>query len=174
MSSPPERGTEPLVSGGRFILQARECLEQGCRLQAGKMAWEAIACYLKEIGDQRGWHCDSNRQVQQIGIQLWPEFLDFELGFAIIDIYYKGYDNLYENYMSKESLRELIDLAEEVLPALEALQHTAPSPFTITSNTQLRRLRSLTGNNDLQIGDSSPVGFSLKHSPNGDADAAET
>ena len=57
---------------------------------------------------------------------------------------------------------------------LEALQGINPQPFTITSNTQRRRLMALTGNGDLQIGDTSPVGFSLKHTPKGNnATAAE-
>ena len=57
---------------------------------------------------------------------------------------------------------------------LEALQRANPQPFTISSNTQRRRLMALTGNGELQIGDSSQVGFSLKHTPNGkDTIAAE-
>ena len=126
MSLPKEQGSEPRVSGRQFISEARECLEQGCRLRAGKKAWEAIACYLNAIGEQRGWLFDSHYEIQQIGIQLWPEFSDFETGFAIIDVYYKGHGLLYENQTSKGCLREVIDLAEEALPTLETLLKAAP------------------------------------------------
>ena len=60
-------------------------------------------------------------------------------------------------------MRGTIDAAEQALHALEGLQQIMPQPFTITSSTQLRRLRALTGRDELQIGDTSPVGFSLKH-----------
>ena len=35
--------------------------------------------------------------------------------------------------------------------------------LTCASNTQLRRLRSLTGDDSLRLGDTSAVGFPLKH-----------
>ena len=45
---------------------------------------------------------------------------------------------------------------------LESLASEEPRPFTIESNSQLRRLRVLTGNDELQVGDESEVGFSLR------------
>ena len=59
------------------------------------------------------------------------------------------------------------------MPVLESLPDASPCPFTITSNTQLRRLRALTGDDSLQPGDTSAVGFSLKHDTTGDQLAAE-
>ena len=50
------------------------------------------------------------------------------------------------------------------MPTLIELTTMPPRPFTITRNVQLRRLRRLTGDDDLQIGDTSSVGFSLNHS----------
>ena len=41
--------------GRRFIIQARNYLQQGDRLQAGGKAWAAIAQNLKIIGERRGW-----------------------------------------------------------------------------------------------------------------------
>ena len=96
------------------------------------------------------------------------EFHDTELGYAISDVFHNGHGNFYENQRSLSEMRETIRMAEEVLPVLESLQRAEPRNFTIASNTQLRRLKALTGNDDLQIGDTSPVGFSLKHSAGGD------
>ncbi len=162
--------------GRRFIMQARRYLEQGDRLQAGEKAWGAVAHNLKAVGEQRGWHHGSHQQIENIGRQIVAEVgrqivaeVDSgELGNAIAETFQNGHRNFYENYRTIEEMRITIEAAEEVLPMLEALQHTNPHPFTITSNTQLRRLRALTGNNDLQIGDTSPVGFSLEHKPGAD------
>ena len=164
--SPDDRRT----IGRRFILQARDYLEKGDRLQAGEKTWGAIAHNLKAIG---GWRHDSHRLVENIGRQIVAESLNTDLGEFISEVYHKGHENFYENQRSEETLKEVIEEAEQAAPLLEALQGEAPRQFTIASNTQLRRLRDLTGNNDLQIGDTSPVGFSLKHSPNGGLDTTE-
>ena len=162
--------------GRRFIFQAAQYLLQGDRLQAGEKAWGTVAHNLKAIGESRGWQHDSHQLVHNVGRQIVSEFQDTDLGEAISEVFHNGHQNFYENQRSLAELRETIRFAEEALPVLEALQHANPRLFTITSNTQLRRLRALTGNNDLQIGDTSPVGFSLKHTPDsegGDAATAE-
>lgn len=152
----------------RFILQARHYLEQRDRLQAGEKAWGAIAHNLKAIGEQRGWNHGNHQQVENIGRQIVVEFNDHELGEVISEVFHNGHKNFYENYRTLDEMRETIEAAEEALPTLETLQETQPRPFTIVSNRQLRRLISLTGNRELNIGDTSPVGFSLKHSPDGE------
>ena len=151
--------------GRRFIIQAREYLNQGDRLQAGEKAWGAVAHNLKAIGEQRGWHHGSHQQIENIGRQIVVEFDNAELGNFIAETFQNGHRNFYENYRTIEEMRTTIEAAEEALPMLEALQGINPRPLTITSNTQRRRLMALTGNDDLQIGDTSPVGFSLKHTP---------
>ena len=155
--------------GRRFIMQAAQYLLQGDRLQAGEKAWGAIAHNLKAIGESRGWQHDSHQLVHNIGRQIVAEYSDTELGEAIAEVFHNGHQNFYENQRSRAELRETLGYAEEALVKLETLQRNPPLPFTITSNTQLRRLRDLTSNDDLQVGDSSPVGFSLKHSANGDS-----
>ena len=159
LQSPDDRRT----IGRRFILQARKHMEQGDRLQAGEKAWGAVAHNLKAIAELRGWKHGSHQQIENIGRQVVVEFNNAELGNYIAETYLNGHQNFYENYRTDEELKITIEAAEEALPMLETLQQAHPQPFTISSNTQLRRLRALTGNDDLQIGDSSPVGFSLKH-----------
>jgi hypothetical protein len=160
--------------GRRFILQARYYLEQRDRLQAGEKAWGAIAHNLKVIGEQRGWGHESHQQLENIGRQIIVEFDTSELGNAISEVFHNGHRNFYENQRTIDEMQVTIESAEEALPMLEALHEAPPRPFTITSNTQLRRLRALTGNNGLQIGDSSPVGFSLKHTPDSHGTKAAT
>ena len=154
--------------GRRFLFQAARHLLDGDRLQAGEKAWGAIAQNLKAIGELRGWRHESHRLVESVGRQIIAETGNSDLGEYISEVYHKGHENFYENQRSEETLREVIDQAELALPVLESLYEAPPRPFTIASNTQLRRLRALTDNDDLQIGDTSPVGFSLKHPPDGD------
>ena len=151
----------------RFILQARHYLEQRDRLQAGEKAWGAIAHNLKVIGEQRGWNHGVHQHLESIGRQIVVEYHSAypDLGEAISDVFHYGHRNFYENMRSIDEMRETVAWAEEAIGALEEIQHITPRSFTIASNTQLRRLRTLTGNPELKIGDSSPVGFSLKHSP---------
>ena len=161
--------------GRRFLYQAARHLIEGDRLQAGEKAWGAIAQNLKVIGEQRGWSHKNHQQIENIGRQIVVEFNDHELSEAMSDVFYNGHRNFYENQNSWAEMKETVSLAEEALRALEAIQQLPPRPFTITSNTQRRRLMALTGNDDLQIGDTSPVGFSLKHALDGDGqDAALT
>ena len=149
--------------GRRFILQARDHLNEGDRLQAGEKAWGAIAQNLKAIGELRGWRHDSHRLVENIGRQVVAERGDSDLGEYISDVYRLGHENFYENQRSEDTLAYCITQAEAALPVLESMQDEAPKSFTISSNNQLRRLIELTRNRDLNVGDASPVGFSLKH-----------
>ena len=89
--------------------------------------------------------------------------LDNDQSEILSDAYRVGHQNFYENYHHAETLAAMIDRVEVLLPYLHQLTTTPPRPFTITSNTQLRRLRRLTGNANLQIGDASSVGFSKNH-----------
>ena len=163
----PEPGTQRAEDrrtiGRRFLYQAAQHLLDGDRLQAGEKAWGAVAQNLKVIGELRGWHHGNHQQIRNIGSQIVLEFGDIELSELLSEVYHNGHQNFYENQRTIDETRETIRAAEQALHALEALQQMEPRPSTISSNTQLRRLRALTGNNDLQIGDSSPVGFSLKH-----------
>ena len=115
----------------RFIIQAREELEKGNRLQAGEKACGAVAQPLQAIAEQRGWRRQNHQDTHNIGLQMLAETPNVDLQ--------------------------------------DALPDAPPRPFTIASNAQLRRLRSLTGDDGLQLGDASPVGFSLKHGPGNDA-----
>ena len=152
----------------RFILHAREELEDGKRLQAGEKAWGAVAQYLKIIGEDRGWQHGSHRQLESIGRHIRAEYPDFgseEFADALSDAYHKGHRNFYENWSTPGEVEDVVEGVEDILPALDAMASEAPRYFKINSNSQRRRLAELTGNRELQIGDESFVGFSLRHSP---------
>ena len=164
--SPEDRRT----MSQRFILEAREELEGGNRLQAGEKAWGAVAQHLKIIGDNRGWHHVSHRQLESIGHHIRAEYPDYDSGdfaTAMSNAYHKGHKNFYENWLVTDEVEETVDGVERILPAVESIGSEAPRYFKINSNSQRRRLVELTGNQGLQIGDESPVGFSNRHSSPG-------
>ena len=147
-----------------MIIHAREELATGSRLQAGEKAWGAVVHPIKAIADQRGWRHESHQDIHAILSQIVMEYgFDGDQSNALSLAYFVGHENFYENHRSREQLAEMMDRVEDVLPDLIDLTAMPPRPFTITSNTQMRRLRRLTGNESLEIGDTSDVGFSLKH-----------
>ena len=148
----------------RMIVQAREELSNGSRLQAGEKAWGAVVHPVKAIAEQRGWRHKSHQDVHAVMSQVVLEYgFDSDQVQALSEAYRVGHENFYENFRSPEELYEMIDGVERVMEALIDLTTSPPRPFTITSNVQLRRLRRLTGNDDLQIGDMSEIGFSRQH-----------
>ena len=166
---PPEPGAQSIQDrraiSMRFLSEAVRELQGGSRLQAGEKAWGAIVHHLKAIAQERGWNHHSHQLIRNISQQIVAEFQDIELSEAITEVYFKGHQNFYENQWGFDDLREVIRAAESALPKLAALQDAPPRPFTIESNHQLRRLIALTGNEALQLGDHSQVGFSLRHFP---------
>ena len=150
----------------RMLILARQELASGSRLQAGEKAWGAVVQPMKAIAEQRGWRHQSHNAVRDVMRQISLEYrLDPYQHEALVDAYRMGHENFYENQRTQEELSDLIDRVEEIVPVLNALTTEPPRPLEITSNTQLRRLQRLTGNEDLQIGAVSAVGFSLKHTP---------
>jgi hypothetical protein len=156
----------------RFIIHAREELKNGNRKHAGEKAWGAVVQPLKAIAEQRGWHHQSHHDIHNVGLQILAESPDVDLQEALSAAYRVGHENFYDNHRRPEELAEMLGKVEDEMPALVSLPEAPPRLFTISSNTQLRRLRSLTGDETLQIGDTSAVGFSLKHGPASEQQAA--
>ena len=148
----------------RFMVEARIELEAGNRVQAGEKAWNALAQYYKLIADGRGWNHTATRELESIGRHLIAEFPDYVTPpfiNGLSDAYHRGHENFYENRLHDDEVLDVIEGVEYALPVLEAIATERPRPFRIESTSQLRRLRLLTGNTALQVGDESPVGFSL-------------
>jgi len=147
-----------------FIAHAREELANGSRLQAGEKAWGAVVQPFKVIAEQRDWPHKSHQDIHAVASQIVLEYdLDNDQSYGVWEAYFIGHQNFYENQHPADTVAEMIDRVEGLLPHLIELTITPPRPFTITSNTQLRRLRRLTGDDSLEIGDTSPVGFSKNH-----------
>ncbi len=146
----------------RLIQQAPGELERGDRLQATEKIWGALAQMLKAHGQQRGWmNLGGHRTVGHIARQLAAEYNDLE----IVDAYVasdNGHRNFYDNEMSPPEIADIITAVAGVLPRLESALSELPRPFTIRDG-DLWRVQTLTGKQYLQVGDSSPTGFSNTH-----------
>ena len=147
----------------RFIQQAPGELERGDRLQATEKIWGALAQMLKAHGQQRGWmNMGSHRTVGRIAQQLAAEYDNGRILNAYIAAD-NGHRNFYDNEMSPPEIEGIIAVVASVLPDLERALQEPPRPFVISDVDQRWRVRTLTGKQDLQVGDSSPTGFSNTH-----------
>ena len=164
LPEPGVQSTEDRCQISRGLLvQAREELAVGSRLQAGEKAWGAVVQPMKAIAEQRGWPHKSHQDVREVASQVAMEYgFDTDQYDALSEAYWIGHQNFYENYHSAAELAAMIDKVEELAPYLNELTVALPRPFTITSNARLLRL---TGDDNLEIGDSSPVGFSRNPLP---------
>ena len=147
----------------RLIQQAPGELERGDRLQATEKIWGALAQMLKAHGQQRGWlNMGSHRTVGRIAQQLAAEYDNGRILNAYIAAD-NGHRNFYDNEMSPPEIEGIIAVVTGVLPDLERGLREPPRPFVINDVDQRWRVRTLTGKQDLQVGDSSPTGFSNTH-----------
>ena len=146
----------------RLIQQARTELESGDRLQATEKVWGALAQMLKAHGQQRGWmNLGSHRTVSHIAQHLDAEYPEIPVSRAYVAAD-NGHRNFYDNEMSPPEIEDIITVVARVLPELQSALRVPPRPFTIRDG-DLWRVRTLTGKQELQVGDSSPTGFSNTH-----------
>ena len=146
----------------RLIQQAREELERGDRLRATEKIWGALAQMLKAHGQQRGWlNLGGRRTVEHIAMQLQLEYDDLDVASAYVAAD-NGHRNFYDNEMSLPEIEGIIAVVARALPKLESALSEPPRAFTIRDG-DLWRVRTLTGKQYLQVGDSSPTGFSNTH-----------
>ena len=167
---PPPGSASPedrMAISRTFIQHAREELERGSRLQASEKTWGAMAQALKSIAQVRGWKHRGHDNILDIGGHIGLEFSHPTVATAT-EKANALHRNFYENNDNAAVIEDTITIIEEVLPDLEDIRLAPPRPFTIAGRFDRNRLRRLTGNPDLQIGDTSPVGFSLNHSPGSD------
>ena len=152
----------------RLIQQARGELDKGDRLQATEKVWGALAQMLKAHGQQRGWmNLGGHRTVGHIARQLDAEYDDLRISDAYVAAD-NGHRNFYDNEMSPPEIAGIIATVANVLPDLEEALWEPPRPFTVREEDRWR-VRTLTGRQYLEVGDTSPVGFSNTH-PVPDAD----
>ena len=104
----------------------------------------------------------SHRTVGHIARQLHLEYDDIDVASAYIAAD-NGHRNFYDNEMSPPEIEGIIAVVTSVLADLERALWEPPRPFVINDADQRWRVRTLTGKQYLQVGDTSPTGFSNAH-----------
>ena len=168
LPEPGEASVEDRVQiSRRLIEQAREELAAGDRLQATEKAWGAFAQMMKAHGQQRGWlNLGGHRTVGHIALQLDLEYTEIPVARAYVAAD-NGHRNFYDNEMSPPEIEGIITVVGGVLPRLENSLGEPPRPFTIGDADQRWRVRTLTGRQTLEVGDSSAVGSPTRTRPTG-------
>ena len=147
----------------RFIRQAPGELERGDRLQATEKVWGALAQMLKAHGQLRGWmNLGSHRTVGHIAQHMDIEYDEIPVLRAYVAAD-NGHRNFYDNELSPPEIEGIITIVSSVLSDLESALGEPPRPFVISDMDQRWRVRTLTGKQDLEVGDASPTGFSNTH-----------
>ena len=149
--------------GNRFLVHAHEEFDKGDRLQAGNKAYGAVVQYLKVIADSRGWPHKSNRDLREVASQIAAESGDSRLATELGNVYFMGHENYYENSRTQREVRVAVRGATYAIPKLKEIAERPPGEFTIESENDLTRIRYLTRNQSHEMGDTSKVGFSLRH-----------
>lgn len=165
LPEPGEASVEDRVQiSRRLIEQAPAELEKGDRLQATEKVWGALAQMMKAHGQQRGWlNLGGHRTVGHIATQLDAEYREIDVAVAYVAAD-NGHRNFYDNEMSPPEIAGIIATVSDVLPRLEQALSEPPRSFEIREQ-DVWRVRTLTGRQNLEVGDRSPVGFSNTHQP---------
>ena len=146
----------------RFTRQAHEELAKGDLIQASDKTWGAVAHALKAIAQSRGWRHKGHDHLKAIGHIIGKEFnhADILLAFSIAEEMHR---NFYENQEDENKIADVISKVELALPDLYSLRHESPRRFVVTDGYDRRQVVTVTGIKGIEIGDQSPVGFSLNH-----------
>ena len=146
----------------RFIRQAHEELAKGDLIQASDKTWGAVAHALKAIAQSRGWRHKGHDHLKAIGHIIGKEFnhADILLAFSNAEELHR---NFYENQEDENKIANVISVVESVLPDLYSLRHEAPRDFLIGNRLDRQQVATVTGIRGIEVGDQSPVGFSLNH-----------
>ena len=143
----------------QFLQHAKEELARDSRLQASEKTWGAMAHALKAIAQERGWRHRGHYYILDIGEQIAAEF---NIPSIVSATHWANslHQNFYDSNDDVEVIGRTIDIVDAVLPELERIRSAEPRPFTIRKRFERDRLRQITGIKTLQVGDTSPVGFS--------------
>ena len=128
----------------RYIARAEGYLRAGDRVQASEKGWGAVAEAMKSIAEQRGWHHNSQRLLNDVAFQLSEEWgrPDVRRLFnAAKDLHI----NFYEDNRGLDDIAASVGDAKTLLAELETLRQRQPRPVALDSRERRLRWRRLTG-----------------------------
>ena len=127
-----------------FMARAEAYLQQGDLVQASGKSWDAAACALKSIAEQRGWQHQSLYLLHDLSVQFADELgrPDLYDKFAVAMSMYR---NIYDQWEPEDSVEYALDRIKKYLAELEAVSPQLPASYVVETHAQRRRLERLTG-----------------------------
>ena len=127
-----------------YMVRAEDYLQQGDLVQASEKSWDAAACALKSIAEQRGWQHQSHSLLFDISNQMAEELDRADLR----DMFQSAksmHQNFYENWEPEEGVEYAVGRVKQFLDELEAVSTELPDSFVVDTRARRRRLERLTG-----------------------------
>ena len=127
-----------------FMEKADEYLLAGDTVQASEKGWGAVAEAFKSIAEERGWHHQGHRLLNDVAFQLSQEWNRPDLK-ILYDAMEKLHINFYEDTMGLDDIAVSVENAKHLMRELDALRELPPKNVPIQSREQRNRWRRLTG-----------------------------
>ncbi len=127
-----------------FIEKADEYLLAGDAVQASEKSWGAVAEAFKSIAEERGWHHQGHRLLNDVAYQLTEEWGREDV-LSMFDAVEKLHINFYEDVMELDEIAVRIVTAKALIRELETLRGLPRRPLLIENRGQRNRWRRLTG-----------------------------
>ena len=124
--------------------KADEYLAAGDRVQASEKGWGAVAEAIKSIAEERGWHHQGHRLLNDVAYQLTIEWGRSDLK-VLYDATEKLHINFYEDSMELDDIGDSISNAKSLISELESLRRLPQRAMAIETREQRNRWRRLTG-----------------------------
>ena len=126
------------------MTQAENHLREGDLVQASGKSWDAAACALKHIAEQRGWQHQSIYSLHDLSLQFADELgrPDLYVKFAVA---MSMFQNVYDQWEPEDSVEYALGRIREYLTELEAVSPQLPASFAVETRSRRRRLERLTG-----------------------------
>ena len=127
-----------------YLGRAGDYLDQGDLKQASEKSWGAVACALKSIAEQRGWHHRSHALLNDLSSQFADE-LNLPGMRDLFAVARSMHQNFYENWFQEDEVEYGVGRVREYLAELESVGPHLPESFALETRAQRRRLERLTG-----------------------------
>ena len=127
-----------------FIEKADEYLLAGDAVQASEKGWGAVAEAFKSIAEERGWHHQGHRLLNDVAFQLSQEWNRRDLK-VLYDAIEKLHINFYEDSMELDDIAASVENAKRLIEELNALRALPPRTVAVVTREQRNRWRRLTG-----------------------------
>ena len=163
LPGPGEQSPEDFMQISRRALQQASIhLAEGDRLQASEKVSGAVAAATKAVGGRRSWRHDSHALrdsiIAQLGLELGQSTPLAQTIYNGASVARRHHDNFFENTIHEGEILHAIGNAEAFVQVIDQMMSEPPSPYTVTRDTDARRIAQLTGH-EPDVGVTDALGF---------------